>query len=50
MFLSDTNSIPSHHKLPDHTSMITTLLIMEFDSKRIGSELIESHIKRALSG
>lgn len=50
VLLSNSNSFPSHHKLSYHTSMIATLFFVKLNKEPFTIDLIESHIKRTLSG
>ena len=50
MFLADSKTLPTHHKLPNQPTMITTLFPMELHKQPLTLHLIQGHIERALPG
>lgn len=48
ILLTNTHTLPSHHELSNHASMIASFLPMELNKQILSSHLVKRHVKRTL--
>lgn len=48
VLLTNTYAFPSHHKFPDHPSVVASLLTVELDVEVLAFYLVECHVEGTL--